>query len=136
MVVRAEGPRATHVIFDRDDDDRNLSGPRVRLQQREELLAAPFAQAKIQDDRGELYPFAAETAVYQDPRVKRAALVARGGKRILAVEYFVPGQGPHPEERRLLLLSFRGALFFCCHSEERFSFAVIQRSEATRNLLL
>jgi len=53
--------------------------------------------AKIRDDRGELYPFAAETAVYQDPRVKRAALVGRGGKRLLAVEYFLPGQGPHPE---------------------------------------
>jgi hypothetical protein len=40
-----------------------------------------------------LYPFAAETAVYQDARVRRAALVAHRGKRVLAVECF-EGQGP------------------------------------------
>jgi acyl-CoA synthetase (AMP-forming)/AMP-acid ligase II len=43
--------------------------------------------ARIRDDRGELYPFAAETAVYQDARVRRAAMVAHHGKRILAVEF-------------------------------------------------
>jgi acyl-CoA synthetase (AMP-forming)/AMP-acid ligase II len=42
--------------------------------------------ARIEDGRGVLYPFAAECAVYQDPRVKRAAAVAHGGRRILAVE--------------------------------------------------
>jgi acyl-CoA synthetase (AMP-forming)/AMP-acid ligase II len=44
--------------------------------------------ARIQDGRGELYPFAAETAVYQDTRVRRAAMVAHHGKRILAVEFY------------------------------------------------
>src|SRR5205085_4282669 len=43
--------------------------------------------AKIRDEHGELYPFAAETAVYQDPNVRRAAVVAHHGKRILAVEF-------------------------------------------------
>ena len=41
--------------------------------------------ARIDDARGELYPFAAETAVYQDARVKRAAVVGHNGRRLLAV---------------------------------------------------
>jgi acyl-CoA synthetase (AMP-forming)/AMP-acid ligase II len=44
--------------------------------------------ARIRDERGELYPFAAETAVYQDPAVRRAAAVAHRGRRVLAVEYY------------------------------------------------
>jgi acyl-CoA synthetase (AMP-forming)/AMP-acid ligase II len=43
--------------------------------------------ARIRDQHGDLYPFAAETAVYQDPDVRRAAVVAHKGKRILAVEF-------------------------------------------------
>lgn len=43
--------------------------------------------ARIHDDRGDLYPFAAETAISQDSRVRRAALVAHRGKRLLAVEF-------------------------------------------------
>jgi acyl-CoA synthetase (AMP-forming)/AMP-acid ligase II len=49
--------------------------------------------ARIQDAHGDLYPFAAETAVYQDPGVRRVALVAHRGRRILAVEFY-PGQAP------------------------------------------
>ncbi len=44
--------------------------------------------ARIHDDRGELYPFAAETAVYQHPEVRRAALVAHRGRRVLVVECY------------------------------------------------
>jgi acyl-CoA synthetase (AMP-forming)/AMP-acid ligase II len=44
--------------------------------------------ARIRDEHGELYPFAAETAVYQEPRIRRAALVARAGRRVLAVEFY------------------------------------------------
>ena len=44
--------------------------------------------ARIHDAHGDLYPFAAETAVYQDPQVRRAALVAHRGKRVLAVEFY------------------------------------------------
>jgi acyl-CoA synthetase (AMP-forming)/AMP-acid ligase II len=46
--------------------------------------------ARIRDGRGDLYPFAAETAVYQDSRVRRAAMVAHAGRRILAVEFYDP----------------------------------------------
>ena len=44
--------------------------------------------ARIEDDRGMLFPFAAETAVYQNPDVRRAAVVAIEGRRCLALEYF------------------------------------------------
>ena len=42
--------------------------------------------ARIEDGRGALYPFAVETAAYQHPAVRRAALVGRAGRRILALE--------------------------------------------------
>jgi olefin beta-lactone synthetase len=44
--------------------------------------------ARIQDRHGVLYPFAAETAVYQDPRVRRAAMVGHKGQRVLALEFY------------------------------------------------
>jgi acyl-CoA synthetase (AMP-forming)/AMP-acid ligase II len=48
--------------------------------------------ARIADERGELYPFAAETAAYQDHRVKRAAVVAVNGRRLLILEWYDPAQ--------------------------------------------
>ena len=50
--------------------------------------------AHLDDGRGALYPFAAETAAYQDPAVKRVAPVGRNGRRVLAVEYYPGGAGP------------------------------------------
>ncbi len=44
--------------------------------------------ARIQDGHGDLYPFAAETAVYQEPAIRRAAMVGRNGRRMLAVEFY------------------------------------------------
>lgn len=44
--------------------------------------------ATIRDRRGTLYPFAAETAAYLYPAVKRAAVVAHRDRRILAIEYY------------------------------------------------
>jgi acyl-CoA synthetase (AMP-forming)/AMP-acid ligase II len=52
--------------------------------------------ARIRDAHGDLYPFAAETAVYQDPQVRRAAVVAHKGKRILAVEFYDGKGGRDP----------------------------------------
>jgi olefin beta-lactone synthetase len=43
--------------------------------------------ARIEDRHGVLYPFAAETAVYQDARVCRAAMVSHQGRRVLAIEF-------------------------------------------------
>jgi acyl-CoA synthetase (AMP-forming)/AMP-acid ligase II len=59
--------------------------------------------AKIRDTRGDLYPFAAETAVYQDPEVRRAAMVAHRGKRILAIEYYDARKQPDLSVLRTLL---------------------------------
>ncbi len=47
--------------------------------------------ARIEDRHGVLYAFAAETAVYQDPAIRRAAMVAHAGRRVLAIE-LVDGQ--------------------------------------------
>jgi acyl-CoA synthetase (AMP-forming)/AMP-acid ligase II len=41
---------------------------------------------KIQDARGTLYPFAVECAAMQTPAIRRAALAAMDGRRVLAVE--------------------------------------------------
>ena len=41
---------------------------------------------KIQDERGTLYPFAVECAAMQDATVRRAALAAVAGRRVLAIE--------------------------------------------------
>jgi acyl-CoA synthetase (AMP-forming)/AMP-acid ligase II len=46
--------------------------------------------ARISDRHGILYPFAAETAVSHDLRVRRAAMVAHAERRILAVEFYDP----------------------------------------------
>jgi acyl-CoA synthetase (AMP-forming)/AMP-acid ligase II len=44
--------------------------------------------ARIHDNHGDLYPFAAETAAYQEPLIRRAAMVGRDGRRMLAVEFY------------------------------------------------
>jgi acyl-CoA synthetase (AMP-forming)/AMP-acid ligase II len=49
------------------------------------------ASAAIRDDRGVLYPFAIELAARQIPGVRRAALVAVQGQRVLALEANAPG---------------------------------------------
>jgi acyl-CoA synthetase (AMP-forming)/AMP-acid ligase II len=59
--------------------------------------------AKIRDGRGELYPFAAETAVYQNPEIRRAAMVAHHGKRILAIEFYETRKQPDLTALRSLL---------------------------------
>ena len=41
---------------------------------------------KIKDERGTLYPFAVECAAMQDAAVRRAALAAVAGRRVLAIE--------------------------------------------------
>lgn len=48
--------------------------------------------AKLSDSRGILYPLAVEAAAQQMPFVRRSALVAYGGKRLLAVESHEPVQ--------------------------------------------
>jgi len=54
--------------------------------------------ARIEDNRGEIYPFAVECAALEDTAVHRAALVARKGKRLLVIE---PVMGQKPEHAAL-----------------------------------
>lgn len=56
--------------------------------------------ARIEDHHGVVYPFAVETAVYQDRGVRRAALVAHRGRRVLAVELFDENTSLHLEAMR------------------------------------
>lgn len=59
--------------------------------------------ARIDDAHGTLYPFAAETALYQDPRVRRAAVVAHRGQRVLAVEFYDRQARPEAESLKGML---------------------------------
>jgi olefin beta-lactone synthetase len=61
---------------------------RLDLQGRLWLLGR--ASAKIEDDRGVLYPFAVECAAQQIPGVRRAAVLRLGRRRVLAVEIVPP----------------------------------------------
>jgi acyl-CoA synthetase (AMP-forming)/AMP-acid ligase II len=79
------------------------SGDAGYLDERGRLWLLGRCVGRIVDARGHLYPFAAETAVYQDARVKRAAVVAEGGKRLLVIEWFDPKQPGDVEALRLRL---------------------------------
>jgi acyl-CoA synthetase (AMP-forming)/AMP-acid ligase II len=50
--------------------------------------------ARLEDNHGILYPFAAECVIYQNPDVRRAALVSHEGRRIMAVEFHGPAASP------------------------------------------
>jgi acyl-CoA synthetase (AMP-forming)/AMP-acid ligase II len=82
------------------------------LDERGRLWLLGRCVARIHDDRGDLWPFAAETAVYQDTRVRRAALVAHRGKRILAVEL-------HEGQRQIDVTAMQAALKWALVDEVR-----------------
>lgn len=52
--------------------------------------------ARLEDGRGILYPFAVECALSFHPQVRRSALVAHQGRRILAVELYDGGRNFSP----------------------------------------
>jgi olefin beta-lactone synthetase len=83
--LRGEGDAETK--FRVDGAVWHRTGDAGYLDERGRLWLLGRCVARIHDKHGDLYPFAAETAVYQDPRLRRAALVAHRGKRILAVEF-------------------------------------------------
>ncbi len=56
------------------------------LDERGRLWLLGRCEARIEDNRGEIYPFAVECAAQEHPAVRRAALIASGGQRILAIE--------------------------------------------------
>jgi acyl-CoA synthetase (AMP-forming)/AMP-acid ligase II len=44
--------------------------------------------ARVEDEHGVLYPFAVEVTATTDPRIRRAALIARKGRRTLVIELY------------------------------------------------
>lgn len=84
--LRGEGDEETK--FRVDGAIWHRTGDAGYLDDRGRLWLLGRCVARIHDAHGDLYPFAAETAAYQDPRVRRAALVAHRGKRVLAVEFY------------------------------------------------
>ena len=52
------------------------------------------SEARINDSRGALYPFTVECAASHHAGVRRAAVVAREGRRLLVIEAFEDGQAP------------------------------------------
>jgi acyl-CoA synthetase (AMP-forming)/AMP-acid ligase II len=64
------------------------------LDERGRLWLLGRCAARIEDERGTLYPFVVETAVSFDPHIRRSAIVAHARQRLLAVELDV---SPTPE---------------------------------------
>src|SRR5262249_24951209 len=56
--------------------------------------------ARIRDDSGTVYPFQVECAASGDRTVRRAALIANKGKRVLVVE---PNNGVDPDSLKTRL---------------------------------
>jgi acyl-CoA synthetase (AMP-forming)/AMP-acid ligase II len=106
--LRGEGDEETK--FRVDDKVWHRTGDAGYLDDCNRLWLLGRCVARIHDAHGDLYPFAAETAVYQNPRVRRAALVAHRGKRILAVEFY---ERHNPAD----LDAMRAALAWTCLDE-------------------
>jgi acyl-CoA synthetase (AMP-forming)/AMP-acid ligase II len=65
------------------------------LDERGRLWLLGRCAARIEDERGVLYPFAVEAALSYLPQLRRSALVALNWRRILAVEF-------HPQVEKAL----------------------------------
>ncbi len=77
------------------------TGDAGRIDEAGRLWLLGRCSARIDDEHGRLYPFAAEVAAYTDPQVKRTALVALGRRRVLVLEFYErqanPDLGPLKE---------------------------------------
>ena len=72
--------------FEVEDKVWHRTGDAGYLDETGRLWLLGRCEAKIDDERGELYPFAVECAASHRDDVRRAAVVLIGGKRILAIE--------------------------------------------------
>jgi olefin beta-lactone synthetase len=80
--------------FDVDGARWHRTGDLGRLDTQGRLWLLGRASAKIEDDRGVLYPFAVECAAQQITGVRRAAVLRLDRRRILAVEMAPPATSP------------------------------------------
>jgi olefin beta-lactone synthetase len=69
-----------------DSDVWHRTGDAGFLDERGRLWLLGRCSARVRDGRGDLYPFQVECAVADEPGVRRSALVALGGKRVLLIE--------------------------------------------------
>jgi olefin beta-lactone synthetase len=76
--------------FDVDGTRWHRTGDLGRLDPVGRLWLLGRASAKIEDDRGVLYPFAVECAAQQIPGVRRAAILSLDRRRVLAVQIVPP----------------------------------------------
>lgn len=72
--------------FSVDGEVWHRTGDAGKLDEQGRLWLLGRCSARIMDDHGELYPFAAECVAMEHPGVRRAAVVSHEGKRLLAIE--------------------------------------------------
>jgi len=82
--LNAEGYAETK--FEVDGARWHRTGDLGYLDARGRLWLLGRCSGKVQDERGTLYPFAVECAAMQNPAIRRAALAAIDGRRVLAIE--------------------------------------------------
>jgi acyl-CoA synthetase (AMP-forming)/AMP-acid ligase II len=82
--LNAEGYVETK--FEVDGARWHRTGDLGYLDARGRLWLLGRCSGKVQDERGTVYPFAVECAVMQNPAIRRAALAAVDGRRVLAIE--------------------------------------------------
>lgn len=82
--LRAEGDSETK--FRVDDAIWHRTGDAGYLDARGRLWLMGRCAARVQDERGTLYPFAVECAASQFPGLRRSALLSHAGRRVLVVE--------------------------------------------------
>jgi olefin beta-lactone synthetase len=98
--LRGRGDEETK--FRVGDTDWHRTGDAGRFDARGLLWLLGRCGARIKDARGVLYPFAVECGAQEQPGVRRAALVAEGGRRLLAIEPegdFTPEQADSLREK-------------------------------------
>ena len=86
MLARRAGRGDEQTKFRVDDAVWHRTGDAGYLDARGRLWLLGRAEAKIEDDRGTVYPFAVECAASRIGGVSRSALIRHDSKRVLVVQ--------------------------------------------------